>query len=87
MAETQARGKYQKDVREIMPRADPLGPLEGPHGRNEDRKDVKTGSVNERRNNLALERGYIKHSEQYQAPRGMDSSRKEIRRLSGCVDW
>ena len=75
------------DVREIMPRADPLGPLGGPHGRNEDRKDVKTGSVNERRNNLPSERGYIKHFKQYQVPWSMNDTTKGTGRLSGYVYW
>ena len=70
-----------------MPRADLLGPLWGPHGENEDRKDEKTGSASKRRNNLASERGHINHSKRYQAPRGMDGSRKGIGRLSGYVDW
>ena len=61
LAGTQARGKCQKDVRKIVPRAYLLGSLKGPHGGNEDRKDVKTGSASERRNNLVLERGYVKH--------------------------
>ena len=49
-----------------MPRADPLGPLGGPYGRNEDRRDTKTGRASERRNNLASERCHIKHFKQYQ---------------------
>ena len=84
---THAKGKCLKDVRETTLRADPLGPLRGPHGGNEDKKDVKIGSVSERRNNLVSERGHIRHSERYQAPWGMYSSRKETGRLSGCVDW
>ena len=64
-----------------------VGSSRGPHGGNEDGKDVKTGSVSERRNNLASERDHIKHSKRYQAPRGMDGSRKGIERLSGYVDW
>ena len=70
-----------------MPRADPLGPLGDPHGRNEDRKDVKTGSASEKRNNLAPERGHIKHFKRYQAPRSTNNTRKGIGRLSGYVDW
>ena len=70
-----------------MPRADLLGLLWGPHGENEDRKDEKTGSASKRRNNLASERGHINHSKRYQAPRGMDGSRKGTGRLSGYVDW
>ena len=70
-----------------MPRVDPSGLLEDPHGENEGKKDAKTGSTSNRRNNLVSERGHIKHSEQYQVPQGMDSSRKETRRWSGCVDW
>ena len=81
------RGKCLKDVLDTMLRADPLGPLGGPHGRSEDRKDAKTRSVSERRNNLASKRGHIKHSKLYQAPRGMNNMRKRTRRLSGYADW
>ena len=70
-----------------MPRADPMGPLRGPHGRNEDRKDMKIGSASERRNNLASERGHFKHFKWYQAPRGMNGTRKGAERLNGYVDW
>ena len=58
-----------------------------PHGANEDIKDMKTGSVSEKRNGLASEKGHIKHTEQYQAPRGIDNSRREIRRWNGYADW
>ena len=63
-----------------MPRADSSGLLKDPYGRNEDKKDAKIGSMRRRRNNLALERGHIKHAERYQAPWGMDNLRKEIRK-------
>ena len=72
---------------EAMPRADPLGPLGGPHGRSEDRKDMKIGSASGRKNSLALEKGHIKHFERYQAPRGMTNTRKWTKRLSGYVGW
>ena len=36
-----------------------------PRGGNEDRKDVKIGSASERRNNLAREKGHIKHFKRY----------------------
>ena len=61
-------GKCLKDVREATPEADMWGFLRDPYGRNEDIKDTKIGSVSERRSNLALERGHIKHAEQYQVP-------------------
>ena len=70
-----------------MPKADLPGPFRGPHGGSEDRKDVKTGSASERMNNLALEKGHIKHSKRYRAPRGMNNTRKGIKRLNGYVDW
>ena len=76
-----------KEILEAMPRADPSGPLRDPHGESEDRKDVKTGSVSEWRNNLALEKGSIKLSECYRALRGIINTRKGTKRLSGCVDW
>jgi len=38
--------------------------LENPHGGKEDIEDVRIGSVNEKRNNLASGRGYIKLTEQ-----------------------
>ena len=46
-----------------MPIADLLGLLGGPHGANKGKKDVETRSASEKRNNLASERGYIKHTE------------------------
>ena len=64
-----------------------MGLLGDPLGGNEGKKDAKTGSVSKRRNNLVSERGYIRRIERYQVPQGMDSSRKETRRWSGCVDW
>ena len=70
-----------------MPRADPQGPLGGPLGGSEDRKDVKTKSANWWRNNLALEKGRIKHSEQYRAPQGMTNMMKETKKLSGYAGW
>ena len=69
-----------------MPRADPLGPLGGPHGGNEDRKDVKIGSVSEKRNNPTSERGHIKHFKWYQAPRSMNNMRKGTRRFNGYAN-
>ena len=62
---THAKEKCLKDVRETTPRADPLGPLGGPHGGNKGKKDVKTGSASDKRNNLASKMGHIKHSEWY----------------------
>ena len=53
----------------------------------EDRKDMKIGSTNWRRNSLALEKGRIKHSEQYRAPRGMTNTMKETKKLSGYTGW
>ena len=58
-----------------------------PPGGREDIKDVRIGSVSEKRNSLALERGHIKHTEQYQVPRGTGNSTREFRSWSGCVDW
>ena len=55
--------KCLKDVREAMLKADLWGLLGDPHGGKEDIKDMKTRSVNERRNSLASERGHIKHIE------------------------
>ena len=69
-----------------MPRADPLDLLGDPHGGNKGKKDPKIGSTSNRRNNLISERGHIRHSKRYQVPQGMDNSRKETRRWSGCVD-
>ena len=70
-----------------MPRANLRGPLGGPLGGSEDRKDVKTESANWRRNSLALEKGHIKHSEQYWAPRGTTNPMKETKKLSGYAGW
>ena len=72
--------KCLKDVREAMPRADPWDLLGDPRDGNKDKKDAKIGSVRRRRNSLALERGHIKHTERYQALRGTDNLRKEIRK-------
>ena len=63
------------------------GSSRGPLGESEDRKDVRTGSVNWQRNNPALEKGRIKHSEQYRAPRGMTNTMKETKKLSSYVSW
>ena len=70
-----------------MSRVDPWGPIGGPPDGSEDRKDVRTGSANGQRNNLALEKGHIKHFERYRAPRGMTNKRKGTKRLSGYVGW
>ena len=64
-----------------------VGSSRGPHGRNEGKKVDKTRSASEKRNNLASERGHIKHTERYQVPQGMDNSSKETKRWSSCVDW
>ena len=72
---------------EAMLRANPRGPLGGPLDGSEDRKDVRIGSANWQRNNLALKKGCIKHSKQYRVPRGMTNTRKETKRLSGYVGW
>ena len=71
-----------------MPRVDPLGPLRGPHGGNKDKKDVKTGSASERRNNLVSERGHIKHSKRSQVPWGhgrFEERDQEVERLRRLV--
>ena len=78
--------KCLKDIWEVTPRVNSWGLLGDPHGRNEDIKDTKIGSASERRNSLVSERGHIKHVERYQAPRGMDNSRKETRRWSGYAN-
>ena len=78
--------KCLKDVREATSRANPWGVFGDPHGGNEDIKDAKIRSASERRNSLASEKGHITHAKRYQVPRGMDNSRKEIRRWSGCID-
>ena len=57
-------GKCPKDVREATLRADLWGLLETPHGRREDRKDVRIGSASEERKSLALGRGRTKLTEQ-----------------------
>ena len=41
------------------------GLLRNPPGGREDIKDVRIGSVREKRNSLALEMGHIKHTEEY----------------------
>ena len=41
------------------------GLLRNPPGGREDIKDVRIGSVSEKRNSLALEMGHIKHTAQY----------------------
>ena len=76
-----------KEILEAMPRADPSGPLGDPHGGSEDKKDVKIGSLSEWRNNLASEKGHIKHFKQYRAPLGITNTTRGTKRLSGYVDW
>ena len=58
-------------------------------GKKEGLKDVRIGSESEseRRNNLASEMGHIKHTEQYQAPRGTGNLTREMRSWSGDGDW
>ena len=80
-------GKCLKDIREATLKADLWGLLRNPYGGREDIKDVRIGSVSEKRNSLASKRGHIKHTKQYQASQGMGNSMREIRRWSGCVDW
>ena len=41
------------------------GLLRNPPGGREDIKDMRIGSVSEKRNSLVSERGHIKHTEQY----------------------
>ena len=43
-------------------KVDLWGLLENPLGGREDIKDVRTGNVSEKRNSLASERDYIKHT-------------------------
>ena len=59
-----------KDIREAMLKADLWDLLENPLGERKDIKDERIGSASEKRNSLASEKGYIKHTEQYQVPRG-----------------
>ena len=77
---THTQGKCLKGIQETTPRTDPLGLLEGPHGENEGKKDAKTGSASEKRNNLASKKGHSKLAKRYQVPQGMDSSSKKTKR-------
>ena len=61
--ETHSQEKCLKDVQEAMPGADSWGLLKDPHGGNEGKKDMKTGSTSEKKNSLASERGHIKQTE------------------------
>ena len=56
-------GKCLKDVREATLKVDLWGLLGNPPSEREDIKDVRIGSMNKKRNNLALEMGHIKHTE------------------------
>ena len=56
-------------------------------GEREDIKDLRIGSVSEKRNSLALERGYIKHIEHCLVLWGIGNLLREMRSLSGCTDW
>ena len=80
-------GKCLKDVQEATLKADLWGLLKNPHSGREDKKDVRIGSVSEKRKSLASGRGHIKLTEQYQVPRDMGSLTREIRSWSSCVDW
>ena len=75
-----------KDVREAMLKANLWGFLGNPPNEREDIKDVRIESVIEKRNSLASERGHIKHTEQYQVPRGLGNSTREISSWSSCAD-
>ena len=56
-------GKCLKDVREATLKVDLWGLLGNPPGKREDIKDVRIGSMSEKRNSMALEMGHIKHTE------------------------
>ena len=79
-------GKCLKDVREATLKVDLWGLLGNPPGKREDIKDVRIGSVSERRNSLALEKGHIKHIEQYQVLRSTSNLTREMRSWSGYAD-
>ena len=72
-------GKCLKDVWEITLKVDLWGLLGNPHGGRGDIKDVRIGRVSEKRNNLALEKGHIKHTEQYQDFRARAIRRERLR--------
>ena len=61
--------------------------LEDPHGKSEGKKGMKIGSVNTRKNSLALERGRTKRTRQYRMLQGTSNWMREMRSLNDCVDW
>ena len=69
-----------------MPKMIRWGLLRDLLGEREDIKDARIGSVSERRNSLALEKGHIKHIEQYQVLRSTSNLTREMRSWSGYAD-
>ena len=80
-------GKYLKDIRGATLRVDLWGLFENPHGGREDKKDVRIGSVSEKRKSLALGRDQIKLTEQCQVPQGMGNLTRGIKSWSDCANW
>ena len=79
--------KCLKDVWETTLKVDLWGLLGNPHGGRGDIKDERIGRVSEKRNNLALEKGHIKHTERCWELQGMDNFTSEMRNSSNCTSW
>ena len=75
------------DGRRVLLKVAQWDHLGDPRGGSEGKKGVKIGSVNTRKNSLALERGHTKRTEQYQMLRGTENWTREMKSLNGCVDW
>ena len=61
--------------------------LGDPRGGSKGKKGLKIGSANTRKNSLTFERGHTKRTEQYRMLHDTDNWTREMRNLSGCVDW
>ena len=80
-------GKCLKDIQGVMLKVllgGLLGDLPGGSGGT---KGVKTGTVSERKNGPALEKGCTRHTRQCRVLQGTDNLMRETRNLNGYAGW
>ena len=61
--------------------------LRDPFGEKKGKKGVKIGSMSKRKSSLALEKGRIKHTRQYQTHQGVSALTGGTRNLNIYVVW
>ena len=61
--------------------------LRDPFGEKKGKRGVKIGSMSSRKSSLALEKGHIKHTRQYQALQGVSTLTRGTRNLNICIGW